>query len=112
MHSGHPALRHGGLCGCRTRTIQGLLMMTELQTGCVDPRPFYVANVEAQCFVKAPCGRWQCPACGRRKARKVARRAALIQPTHLFTVSLPRAAGVEEWHDLLAAYRTFIRWMK
>lgn len=43
------------------------------------------------------CGRWDCPACGRRKAQRLAGRVERMEPDFIMTVQLAREGGGSSW---------------
>jgi len=86
---------------------------TQVSTDCENPRPGkYLVNRRERRFLHLGCDRWRCRGCGRRKAKRVQKRMLLIEPTHMLTFSLPRAAGVEELGELHAKRRAFFRWLQ
>lgn len=72
-----------------------------------------IFNRERGIAMQAGCRRWQCPACGRRKARKVAARFSQLGADVLMTVSLPRSAWPtpENAAELQKRCRSLLRYM-
>jgi hypothetical protein len=58
---------------------------------CLNPRGSLV-NRDRGLVICASCKRWDCPGCGRFKAKKVAERFSKLGADYLMTVSLPRSA--------------------
>jgi len=63
--------------------------------------------------LQAGCRRWRCPACGRRKARKVAERFSRLGADVLMTLSLPRSAWAtdENAAELQKRCRSLLRYL-
>ena len=59
--------------------------------------------------MQAGCRRWRCPACGRRKARKVAARFSRLGADVLMTLSLPRSVWATR--DNAAELQKRCRWL-
>lgn len=72
-----------------------------------------VFNRQRRIAMQAGCRRWRCPACGRRKARKVAERFSRLGADVLMTVSLPRSAWAtrENAAELQKRCRSLLRYM-
>lgn len=85
---------------------------TEIASSCENPRPIYIGNRAEQKYMRASCGRWRCKPCGKHKAGKVAKRMSRLDPTHLVTVSLRRAASLADAPELHARLRPWLRWLQ
>jgi hypothetical protein len=72
-----------------------------------------VFNRQRGIAMQAGCRRWRCPACGRRKARKVAERFSRLGADVLMTLSLPRSAWAtrENASELQKRCRSLLRYM-
>ncbi len=72
-----------------------------------------VFNRQRGIAMQAGCRRWRCPACGRRKARKVAERFSCLGADVLMTLSLPRSAWAtrENAAELQKCCRSLLRYM-
>jgi hypothetical protein len=72
-----------------------------------------VFNRERAIAMQAGCRRWRCPACSRRKARKVAARFSRLGADVLMTLSLPRSAWAtrENAAELQKRCRSLLRYM-
>jgi hypothetical protein len=72
-----------------------------------------VFNRERGIAMRAGCRRWRCPACGRRKAHKVAARFSRLGADVLMTLSLPRSAWAtrENAAELQKRCRWLLRYM-
>ncbi len=78
---------------------------------CAKPRKGYWLT-DGKRSMPAPCCCWNCNACARYKARKVAQRLALIQPTYLLTLTALPDAGkptAENARQMQAGYRSLKR---
>jgi hypothetical protein len=72
-----------------------------------------VFNRQRGIAMQAGCRRWRCPACGRRKARRVAARFSRLGADVLMTLSLPRSAWAtrENVAELQKRCRSLLRYM-
>lgn len=81
---------------------------------CPNHRWTSLLNRELRVAIAAPCGGWSCGYCGRRKARKVAKRFADMRPNVLMTFSLPRSAWPtrENAIEMQQKWRSFRRFLQ
>lgn len=86
----------------------------ELPTGCETPRPGrYVVDRAARRYLHVGCDRWRCKGCARRKRARVVRRFALLEPTHLLTLTVAGERGAPTLENLAWLHdrrRTLFRW--
>ena len=79
--------------------------LTEISTRCKNPRG-YLVNRKQRLFLRCGCGRWVCEGCGKYKTRCVARRFALLGPTHFIT----QTVTIDSERHMKARMRALARW--
>jgi hypothetical protein len=87
----------------------------ELPNQCKHGRPGYLVNRAACRFMRLTCDKWACDACGRYKARRVAKRFRLLQPNWMITFTLAGDQGEPTAENEVRSklqIRTFVNWMR
>lgn len=83
----------------------------EIATDCEAPRSPILVNRSERRFFHVGCNKWKCRGCARRKSKVIQKRALLMQPTHMLTFSLRRAAGAEDLPELHEKRRVFFQYL-